>query len=87
MNKFDLISFLGFVAAFCTSVSFVPQALRVIKTKHTKDLSLGMYSMFNFGIVLWLIYGVMIDAWPIIIANAITLVLTLTILGLKIKYK
>jgi MtN3 and saliva related transmembrane protein len=87
MDKLDLISILGFVAAFCTTISFVPQALRVIKTKQTKDLSLGMYSMFNFGIILWLIYGVMIDAWPIIIANIITLVLTLTILGLKIKYK
>jgi MtN3 and saliva related transmembrane protein len=81
------VSILGFVAAFCTTLSFIPQALRVIKTKHTKDLSLVMYSMFNFGIVLWLIYGVLIDAWPIIIANMITLGLTLTILVLKIKYK
>jgi MtN3 and saliva related transmembrane protein len=81
------ISILGFVAAFCTTVSFIPQALRVIKTKHTKDLSLAMYSIFNFGIILWLIYGVLIDSWPIVIANVITLALTLTILVLKIKYK
>jgi MtN3 and saliva related transmembrane protein len=81
------VSILGFVAAFCTTVSFIPQALRVIKTKHTKDLSLAMYSMFNVGILLWLIYGVLIDAWPIIIANVITLALTLIILVLKIKYK
>jgi MtN3 and saliva related transmembrane protein len=83
----SFVSILGFVAAFCTTVSFVPQALRVIKTKHTKDLSLAMYSLLNIGIVLWLIYGVMIDAWPIIIANTITLSLTLIILVLKIKYK
>lgn len=83
----SFVSILGFVAAFCTTVSFVPQALRVIKTKHTKDLSLAMYSLLNIGIILWLIYGVMIDAWPIIIANTITLSLTLIILVLKIKYK
>ncbi|PKQ60422.1 hypothetical protein BZG02_19350 [Labilibaculum filiforme] len=87
MERSDLISILGFVAAFCTTVSFVPQALRVIKTKQTKDLSLVMYSMFNVGITLWLVYGVLILAWPIIIANMITLGLTLTILALKIKYK
>ena len=80
-------SILGFAAAFCTTVSFIPQALRVIKTKHTKDLSLVMYSMFNIGILMWLIYGVLIDAWPVIIANVITLGLTLIILVLKIKYK
>ncbi|WP_461631593.1 SemiSWEET transporter [Labilibaculum euxinus] len=80
-------SILGFAAAFCTTVSFIPQALRVIKTKHTKDLSLAMYSMFNIGILMWLIYGVLIDAWPVIIANVITLGLTLIILVLKIKYK
>ncbi|WP_320018397.1 SemiSWEET transporter [Labilibaculum manganireducens] len=81
------VSILGFAAAFCTTVSFIPQALRVIKTKQTKDLSLVMYSMFNIGILMWLIYGVLIDAWPVIIANVITLGLTLIILVLKIKYK
>jgi MtN3 and saliva related transmembrane protein len=87
MENLDLTSILGFVAAFCTTISFVPQTIRVIKTRHTKDLSLAMYSMFNFGIILWLIYGVLINAWPIIVANVITLVLTLIILVLKIKYK
>ncbi|MDM8160624.1 SemiSWEET transporter [Labilibaculum sp. K2S] len=80
-------SILGFVAAFCTTVSFIPQALRVIKTKHTKDLSLAMYSMFNIGILLWLLYGIVIVSWPMILANGITFLLTSTILYLKIRYK
>jgi Uncharacterized conserved protein len=87
MENTDLISLIGFAAAFCTTFSFLPQAIRVIKTKHTQDLSLGMYSIFNVGIALWLAYGIVIDSWPMIIANAVTIVLTLTILILKIKYK
>jgi MtN3 and saliva related transmembrane protein len=85
--KLNLVEILGYLAAFCTTISFLPQAIRVIKTKHTKDLSLLMYSILNVGIVLWLIYGIAIGAWPIIIANLITIVLTLTILYLKIRYK
>lgn len=85
--ELNLIELIGYIAAFCTTISFLPQAIRVIKTKHTKDLSLLMYSIFNVGIILWLIYGIAIVAWPIIVANAITMVLTLTILYLKIKYK
>lgn len=87
MVSTDVVSILGFVAAFCTTVSFIPQAVRVIKTRQIKDLSLGMYSLLNLGIVLWLVYGVVMDAWPIIIANAVTLVFTLIILILKIKFK
>ncbi|MBN2597615.1 MAG: SemiSWEET transporter [Marinifilaceae bacterium] len=78
---------LGFAAAFCTTVSFVPQAIRIIKTKHTKDISLAMYSLFNIGILLWLLYGIVIVSWPMILANAVTLLLTLIILYLKIRYK
>ena len=85
--ELNVIEIIGYIAAFCTTISFLPQAVRVIKTKHTKDLSLLMYSIFNVGIILWLIYGIAIVAWPIIVANAITIVLTLTILYLKIKYK
>ena len=85
--ELNVIEIIGYIAAFCTTISFLPQAVRVIKTKHTKDLSLLMYSIFNVGLILWLIYGIAIVAWPIIVANAITIVLTLTILYLKIKYK
>ncbi|WP_321322085.1 SemiSWEET transporter [Labilibaculum sp.] len=87
MMEMTLISILGFAAAFCTTVSFVPQAIRIIKTKHTKDISLAMYSLFNIGILLWLLYGIVIVSWPMILANAVTLLLTLIILYLKIRYK
>ncbi|RUT79626.1 SemiSWEET transporter [Ancylomarina longa] len=87
MGLTSFTSFLGFAAAFCTTISFVPQAIRVIQTKQTKDLSLGMYTIFTIGIILWLIYGIAIQSWPIIVANAITLGLTITILILIVKYK
>ena len=75
------------VAAFCTTISFVPQALRTIRTKDTKWLSLKMYVMFTIWVFLWLIYWILLIAYPIIIANFITLILAGTILGYKIKYK
>jgi MtN3 and saliva related transmembrane protein len=78
-------SFLGFIAAFCTTVAFVPQAVKVYKSKHTKDISLGMFSMLNVGFVLWLIYGLVINSYPIIIANAVTMVFALYILITKIR--
>lgn len=84
MNTYTLI---GLAAAFCTTFSFLPQALKVIKTKHTKDLSLSMYSIFTTGVLLWLIYGLLIHDTPVIIANAITLFFAATILFMKIRYK
>jgi len=83
----DSITAIGFIAAFCTTVSFVPQAIKTIKTKQTKDLSLGMYSLFTFGILLWSIYGILLLNFPLIISNVITLGLTMTTLFLKVKYK
>jgi len=70
-----------------TTISFLPQAIRVIKTKQTKDLSLTMYMAFTVGIFLWLVYGIMLDNLPIVIANSITLVFACTILVMKLKYK
>lgn len=84
MNAFTII---GLAAATCATVSFIPQALKIIKTKQTKNLSLAMYSIFTTGIFLWLIYGILIKDLPLIIANAITLIFTSTILILKIRYK
>jgi MtN3 and saliva related transmembrane protein len=75
------------VAAICTTISFIPQALKTLKTKQTKDLSLSMYSMFTIGIVLWLIYGILVRDIPLMVANVITLVFTSMILILKIKHK
>ncbi|MCD4704504.1 SemiSWEET transporter [bacterium] len=82
-----IIIILGLVAATCTTISFLPQAVRIIKTKHTKDLSLTMYIILTLGIFLWLMYGLFTKDFPIIIANVITLIFTVTILIMKIKYK
>jgi MtN3 and saliva related transmembrane protein len=75
-----LITLLGSVAAVLTTISFVPQAWLVIRTRRTGGISLLMYSLFTFGVALWLAYGILTSATPIIAANAVTLVLAGTIL-------
>ena len=82
-----MITLLGLVAATLTTASFLPQAIKTIKTRHTKDLSLGMYVLLTTGASLWLIYGILIKDLPIILANGITLIFIITILILIIKYK
>ncbi len=77
--------FIGYLAAFCTTVAFVPQAIKVLKTKDTTSLSLSMYSMFTVGVFFWLIYGITKKDPAIIGANLITGALALTILTTKIK--
>lgn len=79
------ITLLGYIAAFCTTCSFVPQVLHILKTGDTHSISLAMYSCFVFGVFLWLVYGLAMQDWPIIIANAITLMLASIILLLKIR--
>ena len=78
---------IGYMAATLTTVSFVPQALHSFKTKDVSGISLGMYSIFTLGIALWLVYGLLIGAWPIVIANIITLALASLILALKLRYR
>lgn len=78
-------SILGYVAAFCTTCSFVPQVIQTLRTRDTRAISLGMYSFFVFGVSMWLIYGLLIRDLPIIVANTVTLVLSATILLLKIR--
>ncbi len=80
-----LTTSIGLLAAFGTTTAFVPQVIQIIKTRDTKGISLFMYIIFTIGITLWLIYGLLLNDTPIIIANSITLVLALTILTLKIK--
>jgi MtN3 and saliva related transmembrane protein len=70
-----------------TTASFVPQAWLIFRTRNVSGISLAMYSAFTLGIALWLAYGVMLGAWPIIIANIITLVLASCILVMKIKHQ
>ena len=75
---------IGYLAAALTTSSFVPQALLTVRTRNVSGISLGMYSVFTLGVGLWLAYGVVIGEWPIVIANALTLALAATILGMKI---
>ena len=75
---------ISYVAATCTTASFLPQAILTIKTKDTDGLSLGMYSLFSMGVLCWLIYGILIEDEAIYIANSITLVLAGIILSYKI---
>ncbi|MCM1988431.1 SemiSWEET transporter [Oceanirhabdus seepicola] len=82
-----MIEYVGLLAALLTTVSFLPQAIKVIKEKNTTGISLGMYSMFTVGVFLWLIYGISRSDFPVIIANATTFVFAGTILTMKIKYK
>lgn len=79
------IDLLGYVAAVLTSCSFIPQALQTWRTRDTRAISLPMYGMFTVGVALWLAYGLWLRAWPVIAANALTLVLATVILVLKIR--
>jgi MtN3 and saliva related transmembrane protein len=78
---------LGIVAGTLTTVAFVPQVVRVWRTRSTHDISGLMFAVFSLGVVCWLWYGVTVGSWPIILANAITLALSLSILYFKIRYK
>ena len=82
----DYVFYIGYVAAAFTSMSFLPQAIKVIKTNDTESLSIGMYSVFTFGVLCWLLYGVVLMDWPMIIANVITFTLAGIILALKVKH-
>lgn len=75
-----LADYLGFIAAFCTTISFVPQVLMVYKSNDTSALSLSMYSIFTIGVALWLIYGIIKFDMAIITANTLTLALAISIL-------
>ncbi|HMN50093.1 MAG TPA: SemiSWEET transporter [Ignavibacteriaceae bacterium] len=76
---------IGYLAAFCTTIAFIPQAIKVYKSKHTKDISMGMFLLMNAGLIFWLIYGIMIFSYPIIWANAVTIIFAFYILIMKIK--
>lgn len=78
-------NFIGFLAAFCTTASFIPQAIKVFKTRRTNDISLGMFSLMSFGVACWDIYGILINSAPVIFANSVTFLLSVYILAMKIK--
>lgn len=76
----------GFAAAVLTTSSFIPQAVMTIRTRDTRSISRGMYIIFTIGVALWLAYGIALQSWPMILANAVTLFLASTILVLKLRY-
>jgi len=80
-----MIEIIGYIAASLTTISFIPQALKVIRTNDVKALSLKMYIILNIGLLLWLIYGLLTISMPLILANSITLFFTGFILFKKIK--
>ncbi len=86
MQEF-LVKNLGFLAGFLTTIAFLPQVFRVWSTKSTKDISIWMFLIFTTGVFLWLIYGLIIMNNSLIVANTITLILSLSILIAKILFK
>ena len=80
------LEWLGFLAALLTTVAFVPQAVKTLRTRDTSGISLGMYSVFTVGIACWFGYGLYLHSWPMILSNAVTFVLAAIILGLKLKH-
>jgi len=81
------IGILGMTAGFLTTMSFIPQVLKILRTKHTKDISLGMYTILLVGVALWLVYGIYLEEFPLILFNIITLILCSFVLFMKLKYK
>lgn len=81
LSTTDLV---GTAAAVCTTLSFVPQIIHIVKTRNTEGISLTMYSVFTFGILLWLAYGFMLSSLPIIVANMVTALLAGSVLAMKI---
>lgn len=85
--SFALHDLVGGAAAVLTTAAFLPQAIKSWTTRDLSGVSLGMYTMFTLGVLLWLIYGVILGAWPIIVANAITLALAGSVLWLKLRHR
>jgi MtN3 and saliva related transmembrane protein len=83
----NTIQLLGLLAGSCTTAAFIPQVVKTWKSRSAKDLSLGMFSIFCAGVVLWLVYGLLIMDIPVIIANLVTLVLASFLLFLKLRWK
>ena len=84
MNHSELI---GYLAATLTTIAFIPQALHTWRLRSAHGVSLGMYAIFTSGVALWLVYGLLLGAWPLIIANAATLALALFILAMKVRFR
>jgi MtN3 and saliva related transmembrane protein len=77
---------IGIIAGTLTTIAFLPQVIQVLKTKSTDDISLVMYVVFITGVVFWLLYGILLGAWPVIIANIVTFILALIVLVMKLRH-
>jgi MtN3 and saliva related transmembrane protein len=87
VSPMDHVTLIGLLAGTLTTIAFIPQLQQTWRTRSAQDVSLGMLLTFTIGVFLWLIYGLLLGALPIILANLITLVLTLAILILKVRYR
>ena len=83
----DAITLIGLIAALFTTVSLLPQLFKIYKTKSTKDISTGMFTLFGAGVLLWFVYGVFVNDLPIIVANSLAFIQASVILFFKAKYK
>lgn len=81
----EVLQFLGFAAAICTTAAFVPQVLQILKTGNVDGISLGMYSIFTLGVALWLSYATLIGDLPMLLANLVTLILAGAVLTLTLR--
>jgi MtN3 and saliva related transmembrane protein len=80
------VNAIGLMAATCTTISFVPQLIRVWRLRSAREISLVMFLVFSLGVFLWLLYGIFIHSVPVILANGATLALSLAILALKVRF-
>ena len=78
---------LGLLAGALTTVAFIPQVVQAWRTRSTHDISAAMFVTFSLGVALWLCYGIALGAWPVILANVVTLILSIIILYLKLRYR
>ena len=80
------LEWIGYVAAVMTTLAFVPQAVKTLKTRDTRSISLGMYAVFTVGIAFWFAYGLVLQSWPMILSNSVTFLLAGSILVLKLRH-
>jgi len=81
----DMTNLIGTLAGILTTIAFIPQVIKTWRSRSARDISLFMFLLFSTGVSLWLVYGLILNAMPIVIANGITLALSLSILVLKLK--
>ena len=85
--NFDIVGIMGFIAGLLTTIAFLPQVIKVYRTKSTKDISLPMYVIFTIGVATWVVYGLMLNSMDVFIFNVITFILAIVILAYKLKLK